>query len=98
MKIEHTRSHGYDSSPRGITWWTVEHNGNQYVVKRATSSSGTPGNYVFIVENRHGLELQKTIEVGITPSTAKVTVTECDFIDVTLAVQLATFIDKELEK
>lgn len=98
MKIEHTRSHGFDGSPRGKKWWTIEHNGNQYVVKREFNSSGIGGDYEFIVEHRHGLDLQTTVKVKVTPTIAKVSCGECDFIDVTLAVQAAMFIEKEQEK
>lgn len=98
MKIEHTRTHGFDGSPRGKKWWTIEHNGNQYVVKREFSSGGFGSDYEFIIDNRHGLDIQKTVKVRLTPSTAIVSASECDFIDITLAVQAAMFIEKEETK
>ena len=96
MKIEHTRTHGFDGGPAGITWWTLAHNGNQYVVKRKTNNSGHKDDYEFIIDDHRGLDFQKIVKVKITPSTAIISADECNFIDITLAVQACMFIEKEL--
>lgn len=96
MKIEHTRLAGFDRSPEGTTWLTIEHGGNQYVVKRETNSSGMKGPYQYR-PYCGGVE-KEPIEVTISGGSARVKAFRHDFVDITLAVQLAKFIEEQLIK
>lgn len=95
MNLEHTRTQGFDRSPSGTTWWTIEHNGKQYCVKQETRSNSVNGEYEFKIEST--LLGDKVVKVEFLSNKAKVTCTECDFVDVTLAVQLASFIEYEVK-
>lgn len=96
MRIEHTRLAGYNGSPAGITWWTIEHNGNQYVVKQETSASGCRGWYQYLLDgpNRRSLE-EKSVHVSIQDGKALVKAAKHDFVDIVMAVQLVKFLGEQ---
>lgn len=95
MRLEHTRTQGFDNSPRGITWWTVKHNKKQYCIKQETNSSAINGVYEFKVKTT--LLGDEVVKVEFLSNVAKVTCSGCDFVDVTLAVQVASFIEYEVK-
>ncbi|AZS06538.1 hypothetical protein [Alteromonas phage ZP6] len=96
MKIEHTRTHGFNSSPAGATWWVVEHNNKQYSIKQETNSLGVKGPYQYRPSEPYVYGVEKDpIKVTIMGGVARVRAIESDFVDVTLAVQLAKFIEEQ---
>lgn len=95
MKLEHTRTHGFDRSPHGTTWWTIAHSGKQYCVKQETRSDSVNRAYEFKVKSTRTGDI--VIKVDFLNNLAQITCTACDFVDVTLAVQLASFIEYEVK-
>ncbi|AGM46899.1 hypothetical protein AD45P2_00410 [Alteromonas phage vB_AmaP_AD45-P2] len=95
MKIEHTRTQGFDKSPAGTSWWTVSHNNQQYVVKQDVSASGHPHAYQLVPDYN---PTAVPIKVRLQGNSAIVDAANANFIDITLAVSLAMFIKEETSK
>lgn len=96
MKIEHTRLAGFDGGPAGITWFTVGYNDKQYVVRQETKSNGLRGPYQYLLDGVNAsIHQKKSVDVKIENGVAEVTAYSHDFVDVTLAVQLAKFIEEQ---